>query len=104
MNTLLRTDEFITWFQKLKNPVAKARIAIRPGNVQEGNLGDYKSVGDGVFELRIDFGAGYRIYYAQEGIQIYVILAGGDKTSQERDIKLAKILWKEIKEAKSGKC
>ena len=58
-----------------------------------GNFGDSKSIGDGVAELRIHFGSGYRVYYAKEGTSIYLLLCGGDKSSQSRDIKQAKALW-----------
>lgn len=71
-------------------------IARRIGRIAEGNLGDVKPVGDGVSELRVDVGPGYRVYFVQRGGHLMVVLAGGDKASQARDIQRAKQLAKEI--------
>ena len=70
----------------------KTRIAVRIRRMQLGNVGDAKSVGDGVFELRFDFGPGYRVYYTEREGEIIVLLAGGDKSSQKQDIEMAKQL------------
>ena len=70
----------------------KTRIAVRIRRMQLGNVGDAKSVGDGVFELRFDFGPGYRVYYTEREGEIIVLLAGGDKSSQRQDIEKAKQL------------
>ena len=70
----------------------KTRIAVRIRRMQLGNVGDAKSVGDGVFELRFDFGPGYRVYYTEREGEIIVLLAGGDKSSQKQDIEKAKQL------------
>lgn len=88
-----RTDEFARWLKRLKDPDAKSRINLRIRRVAlTGNLGDYKPIGDGVCELRLDCGPGYRVYFAQRGKEIILLLIGGDKSSQQRDIKKAKEL------------
>ena len=77
-----RTDEFARWLKRLKDSDAKFRINLRIRRIAlTGNLGDYKSVGDGVCELRIDYGPGYRMYFAQRGKEIILLLIGGDKSS-----------------------
>ncbi|MBB1489372.1 type II toxin-antitoxin system RelE/ParE family toxin [Oceanospirillum sediminis] len=98
MNTLLRTDVFDQWLMGLKNLGARARIVRRIEQAQQGNFGDCKPVGDGVHEMRIHTGPGYRVYYTQRGQVIYLLLCGGDKSTQVKDIKQAKKLAKEIKE------
>ena len=80
------------WFNRLKDNLVKTRIAVRIRRMQLGNVGDAKSVGDGVFELRFDFGPGYRVYYTEREGEIIVLLAGGDKSSQKQDIEKAKQL------------
>ena len=82
----------------LKDPVTRHRIKTRLDRVEKGNYGDHRSVGDGVWELRFDFGAGYRIYFVEEGDVLVILLCGGDKSSQVKDIKTAKIYWKELLE------
>lgn len=91
-----RTDEFAKWLKRLKDADAKSRINLRIRRISlTGNLGDYKPVGDGVCELRIDYGPGYRLYFAQRGGELVLLLIGGDKSSQQRDIKKAKELNRE---------
>ena len=86
-----RTDEFAKWLKRLKDSDAKSRINLRIRRIAlTGNLGDNKHVGDGVYELRIDYGPGYRVYFAQRGNEIILLLIGGNKSSQQRDIKKAK--------------
>ena len=86
-----RTDEFAKWLKRLKDQNAKSRINLRIRRIAlTGNLGDYKPVGDGVYELRIDYGPGYRLYFAQREKEIVLLLIGGDKSSQQRDVKKAK--------------
>lgn len=86
-----QTSEYVKWFDKLKDERAQAKIAIRLRRIQEtDNLGDWKSLKDGIGELRIDYGPGYRIYFAKRGLDIILLLAGGDKSSQEADIAKAK--------------
>lgn len=92
MYTILRTDQFDTWLKKLRDPIGKARIIARIRSAEEGNFGDSKSVGGGVSEMKVDCGPGYRLYYIREGDLVYLLLCGGDKSSQERDIKKAKEL------------
>jgi len=92
---IIKSDTFERWFTGLKDRLAVARIAARIGRVSVGNFGDAKPVGDGVSELRIDHGPGYRVYFIQRGPVVVVLLAGGDKRSQQEDIKRAIALAKE---------
>jgi putative addiction module killer protein len=84
-----KTDVFRKWFTALRDRQAIARINTRLRNVSLGNFGDVKPVGEGVSELRIDYRCGYRVYFAQHGGKLVVLLAGGDKRSQQRDIERA---------------
>lgn len=86
-------EPFSDWLDRLRDPVTRRRILKRLFRVEQGNYGDYKSVGDGVFELRFFFGAGYRVYFGEDGNTIVVLLLGGDKRSQKRDVKQAKLFW-----------
>ncbi len=88
----LETQTFSRWLDNLRDMQAKARIVSRIRNATLGHLGDVKPVGDGVSEMRIHVGAGYRIYFSQRGEQIILLLCGGDKSSQSRDIERAKRL------------
>lgn len=98
MFTIRETMEFSNWLTKLKDVQARARIVRGVDRLQRGNPGDVKPVGEGVSELRIDYGPGYRVYFIQEGKLIIVLLCGGDKSSQSRDISQAKALAKALKE------
>ncbi len=89
MRTIHTTSVFDAWFSGLRDKHGKARIEARLRRVEQANLGDVKPVGEGVSELRIDCGPGYRIYLAQRGIEIIILLAGGDKDTQAKDIKAA---------------
>jgi putative addiction module killer protein len=84
-----QTENYVEWFHGLRDRVTKTRIDIRIRRLSLGNPGDVKPVGEGVSELRIDHGPGYRIYFVMRGETLVVLLAGGDKRSQERDIKKA---------------
>ena len=84
-----RTGAFIDWLVALRDVAARARIAKRIDRIAQGNFGDAKSVGDGVSELRFTFGPGYRVYYTRRGDIVVILLCGGDKSSQARDIKTA---------------
>lgn len=88
---------FKTWHSALRDKSAKARIAMRLRSLQQGNLGDCKPVGEGVLELRVHVGAGYRVYCARYGQTLVVLLCGGDKSSQARDVRLARSFWREWK-------
>jgi len=90
------TLTFDSWLSKLKNLRAKAKINARIKRLQFGNFGDIKSVNDGIFELRIDEGQGYRIYLKNQNGVLVILLCGGDKSTQEKDIKQAKILAQEL--------
>jgi len=88
------TETFDKWLRKLRDRQAVLAIANRITRVSAGNFGDVKSVGDGVFEMRIFIGKGYRIYYRMNGLQVVLLLCGGDKSSQSKDIEKAKTLAK----------
>ena len=94
--TVRQTETFRKWERKLKDQEAKALIAARILRVVNGLLGDVSPVGEGVSELRIHYGPGYRIYFRQRGEEIIILLCGGDKSSQDQDIKLAKRLALEM--------
>jgi len=96
MIEIRQTEEFSKWFEKLKDKTARAKIAIRIRRISLGNIGDVKPVGEGISELRLNYGPGYRVYFAQRGSQLIVLLAGGDKTTQSADIKKAKKIAREI--------
>jgi putative addiction module killer protein len=101
MNTLNRTTEFDKWLSGLNDLKAKARVAVRLRNAELGNFGDYKVLEGGVCEMRIDFGPGYRVYFAREGRVVYLLLCGGDKSTQKADIKRAVAIWTEISKEQS---
>lgn len=96
MIELRQTNEYAEWFAALRDRQARARIDARIRRLSLGNPGDVKPVGEGVSELRIDYGPGYRVYFAQRGRTLVVLLAGGDKRTQNRDIKLAQTLAREL--------
>ena len=95
MFSIKRTDIFNNWLDGLKDERAFAKIMIRIDRLAAGNPGDVKDVGDGFSELRIDYGPGYRVYYVRRGKTIYLLLCGGDKRTQSKDIKEAKRIAKE---------
>ena len=98
MITLRQTETFKDWLNGLRDRKAQSRIAQRLVRVQAGLFGDVKPVGEGVSELRVDHGPGYRVYFVQRGSDLIVVLCGGDKSTQERDIARAKTLAKETDE------
>jgi putative addiction module killer protein len=87
-----QTYEYSRWFDRLRDREARARILVRIRRLSLGNPGDVQPVGEGVSELRIDLGPGYRVYFTRKGKTVVVLLAGGDKKSQERDIEKAREL------------
>lgn len=87
-----QTQEFSAWLHRLRDANAVARIVGRIRRMEKGNPGDTKSVGNGVLEMRIDYGPGYRIYYLRRGAEIVILLCGGDKRTQAQDIKRAQVL------------
>jgi putative addiction module killer protein len=87
-----QTEAYAKWVEALRDRNAKARIDIRIRRVSLGNFGDVKAVGEGVRELRVDYGPGYRVYFVQRGDALVILLCGGDKRTQDRDIKAAKAL------------
>ncbi|MDX8382873.1 MAG: type II toxin-antitoxin system RelE/ParE family toxin [Ghiorsea sp.] len=97
INEVKSTPIFTKWVKKLKDRQAAVAIAHRIDRVTAGNLGDVKSVGEGVHELRIHVGAGYRVYFCNQGETIIFLLCGGDKSNQQKDIEKAKMLAKEVK-------
>lgn len=97
-NIFHETSQFSRWLEKLRDTRGRARIAARIDSAKAGNFGDCKVLDDGICEMRIDFGPGYRLYYAQEGLHVYLLVVGGDKSSQKKDISKAKELWRTIRE------
>ena len=94
MNIFERSEEFDAWLGGLKDKVGRARIVHRIRSAEHGNFGDCEPVGEGVSEMRIHFGPGYRVYFTRCGEVIYLLLWGGDKSSQKRDIKRAiELTW-----------
>lgn len=89
MYSIQTTEAFETWFDGLRDRHAKARIQVRIDRAEDGNFGDCKPVGSGVWEMRIHHGAGYRVYYRRVGMELVILLAGGDKSTQVSDIKTA---------------
>ena len=93
-----QTAAYVEWFTNLRDRAAKARIDIRIRRLSLGNPGDVKPVGEGVSELRVDHGPGYRVYFIQKAHVFVVLLAGGDKSTQDRDIRQAKALARNFQE------
>lgn len=89
MIEIRKTETYIQWLDDLRDIRARARIQVRIERMAAGNAGDVKPVGEGVSELRIDYGPGYRVYFTKRGNKVVILLAGGDKSSQSADIKTA---------------
>jgi putative addiction module killer protein len=96
LKTVKKTGAFQDWYDGLRDHEARFRIQIRIDRAQLGNYGDVKSVGSGVLEMRIHYGPGYRVYMVERGKQLIVLLAGGTKKGQEKDIKRAQQLAQEV--------
>ena len=92
MRTVLTTEAFDTWLSDLRDGQGRARIQARIDRAAAGNLGNCAPVGEGVFEMKIDVGPGYRVYFVQRGLELIILLAGGDKSTQAKDIALSKEL------------
>ena len=92
---IVQSDVFTAWLDNVKDERAAARIVTRIRRMEIGNAGDVRSVGEGVSEIRIDYGPGYRVYFARRGRTLVILLCGGDKKSQRKDIALAKRMAKE---------
>jgi len=91
-----QTETYAKWFKALRDHNAKDRIDVRILRLQAGKFGDVKSVGEGVRELRIDYGPGYRVYFVQRGDVLVILLCGGDKRTQAKDIEAAKSMAKTV--------
>lgn len=91
-----QTDKYAEWFDALRDRQARARINARIRRLSLGNPGDVKPVGEGVSELRIDYGPGYRVYFTQRGREVIILRAGGDKRRQDRDIQTAQELARNL--------
>ena len=98
MYVLEQTPEFETWFNNLRDNTIKNRLLARLARVENGNLGDYKAIDGTLMELRMTFGGGLRVYFTRRGEKIILLLQGGDKSSQQKDIEKAKEIWEKIKE------
>lgn len=92
-------DPFTKWFNKL-NAIAAAKVSTALYRMELGNYSNVKSLGEGIYEYKIDFGPGYRIYFGQDGEDLVILVGGGSKKQQDKDIKIAKIYWQDYKLAK----
>jgi putative addiction module killer protein len=98
MLEIRQTERFARWHGRLKDRVARLAIAKRVDRLAAGHYGDARPVGEGVRELRLHIGPGYRVYFIEQAGQIIILLCGGDKRSQDRDIEIAKAMARELKE------
>ena len=98
MKEIIRSDEFNNWLHKLRDSRARFRIYKRIERLAEGNPGDVKPAGEGISEMRIDYGPGYRVYFKDTGREIIILLCGGDKTTQQGDIEDAKKIARRYEE------
>lgn len=96
------TSPFEQWYYSLRDIRARKKIQVRLDRIKLGNLGDYRSVAQGVFELRIDYGPGYRVYFGQVGLTIVLLLCGGDKSTQQQDIGKAQEYWRDYERRESA--
>jgi putative addiction module killer protein len=96
MMEIRQTDVYAAWFSSLRDQRARARLDVRIRRLSLGNPGDVRSVGEGVSELRIDYGPGYRVYFVQKGSVLIILLAGGEKSTQRRDIQAALELSRQL--------
>ncbi|MDZ4075156.1 MAG: type II toxin-antitoxin system RelE/ParE family toxin [Hylemonella sp.] len=96
MKTIHTTEVFDAWFAGLKDRQAARRVQVRIDRAEDGNFGDCAPVGEGVSEMRIHHGPGYRVYFTQRGVELVILLAGGDKSTQAADIKTALSLARQL--------
>ncbi len=96
MGVIYTTEQFDAWFDGLRDERGKAAVRVRLRRAEEGNFGDCEPVGEGVSEMRIHYGPGYRVYFRRAGIEIVILLAGGDKSTQAKDIRKALKLAREM--------
>lgn len=96
MKAIRTTSVFDAWFSSLRDRQGKLRVQARIDRAELGNFGDCEPVGEGVFEMRVHVGPGYRIYFVERGLEIVILLAGGDKSTQTKDIKAAQKLARQI--------
>jgi putative addiction module killer protein len=89
MLEIRKTETYVQWIDNLRDLQARARVQVRIERLAAGNPGDVRAVGEGISELRIDYGPGYRLYFTRRGREVVILLAGGDKTTQSADIKVA---------------
>ncbi|WP_091880289.1 type II toxin-antitoxin system RelE/ParE family toxin [Phyllobacterium sp. OV277] len=101
MRLIEKTDTFLSWIDGLRDQRARARIAMRLDRLIDSNPGDIKLVGDGVSELRIDYGPGYRVYFIERNDVLIILLCGGDKSTQDRDIRKAKTMAAALRKVRS---
>ena len=94
MFEIRKTEIFAHWLDELRDVRARARVQVRIERLAAGNPGDVQPVGEGVSEMRIDYGPGYRVYFVARGDAVVILLCGGDKRTQDRDIRLAKRYWR----------
>lgn len=92
-----RTNIYEKWYNGIRDSAVRRRISARLVSLAQGNFGDHKSVGEGVWELRLNFAGGIRIYYMKRGLTVVLLLAGGDKSTQKADIRIAKEIAKGVK-------
>jgi putative addiction module killer protein len=91
-------EPYTDWFDSIKDVKTQARVMMRIRRLETGNLGDYKALGSGIFELRLDFGPGYRVYFGEKNKKLIILLAGGSKKTQKNDIVIAKQFWENYRE------
>jgi putative addiction module killer protein len=98
MMTIYTTENFDQWFSSLRDRQTARRIQARIDRAEDGNFGDHKSVGEGVFEMRIHHGPGYRVYFTLRGLEVVILLIAGDKSTQVKDIQIAQDMARQLKD------
>lgn len=96
--TIYTTENFDQWFSSLRDRQTARRIQARIDRAEDGNFGDHKSVGEGVFEMRIHHGPGYRVYFMLRALEVVILLIAGDKSTQVKDIQIAQDMARQLKE------